>query len=191
MQCSGLSRGRQLSQGAWLFGWVGFLKYCITTYKFNKMGVFWSSNLYRSVTQRAWKTWSGIYAMKMTPVMCDSSSATARLFRMTSYQLSFSTDKTKPCLTPASGMTFQTALQNRFVWLHICLFAVQWFTLKCDCRKVFLSFLFFFPFILFRLMVNLTQPAMLCFGKIPDDPVFRHHFMQVTSHLQAYKEVSL
>uniref|UniRef100_A0A3Q2U6V8 Timeless circadian clock n=1 Tax=Fundulus heteroclitus TaxID=8078 RepID=A0A3Q2U6V8_FUNHE len=40
-----------------------------------------------------------------------------------------------------------------------------------------------------RLMVNLTQPAMLCFGKIPDDPVFRHHFMQVTSHLQAYKEV--
>nr|XP_020448590.1 protein timeless homolog isoform X2 [Monopterus albus] len=39
-----------------------------------------------------------------------------------------------------------------------------------------------------RLMVNLTQPAMLCFGKIPDDPVFRHHFLQVTSHLQAYKE---
>ncbi|KAM4740614.1 protein timeless homolog [Anableps anableps] len=39
-----------------------------------------------------------------------------------------------------------------------------------------------------RLMVNLTQPAMLCFGKIPDDPVFRHHFMELTSHLQAYKE---
>ncbi|KAM4588760.1 protein timeless homolog isoform 1-T2 [Odontesthes bonariensis] len=39
-----------------------------------------------------------------------------------------------------------------------------------------------------RLMVNLTQPAMLCFGKVPDDPVFRHHFIQVTSHLQAYKE---
>ncbi|CAG5982174.1 unnamed protein product, partial [Menidia menidia] len=39
-----------------------------------------------------------------------------------------------------------------------------------------------------RLMVNLTQPAMLCFGKVPDDPVFRHHFMQVNSHLQAYKE---
>ncbi|KAM8916833.1 protein timeless homolog isoform 2-T5 [Spinachia spinachia] len=39
-----------------------------------------------------------------------------------------------------------------------------------------------------RLMVNLTQPAMLCFGKVPDDPVFRHHFLQVTSHLQAYKE---
>ncbi|KAK7915372.1 hypothetical protein WMY93_011133 [Mugilogobius chulae] len=39
-----------------------------------------------------------------------------------------------------------------------------------------------------RLMVNLTQPAMLCFGKVPDDPVFRHHYMQVTCHLQAYKE---
>ncbi|KAM9361460.1 protein timeless homolog [Symphorus nematophorus] len=39
-----------------------------------------------------------------------------------------------------------------------------------------------------RLMVNLTQPAMLCFGKVPDDPVFRCHFLQVTSHLQAYKE---
>ncbi|XP_049444024.1 protein timeless homolog [Epinephelus fuscoguttatus] len=39
-----------------------------------------------------------------------------------------------------------------------------------------------------RLMVNLTQPAMLCFGKVPDDPVFRHHFLQVMSHLQAYKE---
>nr|XP_061814353.1 protein timeless homolog [Nerophis lumbriciformis] len=39
-----------------------------------------------------------------------------------------------------------------------------------------------------RLMVNLTQPAMLCFGKVPDDPVFSHHFLQVTSHLQAYKE---
>uniref|UniRef100_A0A668A7X9 Timeless circadian clock n=1 Tax=Myripristis murdjan TaxID=586833 RepID=A0A668A7X9_9TELE len=40
-----------------------------------------------------------------------------------------------------------------------------------------------------RLMVNLTQPAMLCFGKIPEDPAFRHHFLQVMSHLQAYKEV--
>ncbi|XP_075880602.1 protein timeless homolog [Nelusetta ayraudi] len=39
-----------------------------------------------------------------------------------------------------------------------------------------------------RLMVNLTQPAMICFGKVPDDPVFRHHFLEVTSHLQAYKE---
>lgn len=38
-------------------------------------------------------------------------------------------------------------------------------------------------------MVNLTQPAMLCFGKVPDDPVFRHHFLEVTSHLQSYKEV--
>ncbi|XP_026163887.1 protein timeless homolog isoform X2 [Mastacembelus armatus] len=39
-----------------------------------------------------------------------------------------------------------------------------------------------------RLMVNLTQPAMLCFGKVPDDPGFRYHFLQVTSHLQSYKE---
>lgn len=38
-------------------------------------------------------------------------------------------------------------------------------------------------------MVNLTQPAMLCFGKVPDDPVFRNHFLTVTAHLQAYKEV--
>ncbi|XP_012696574.1 protein timeless homolog [Clupea harengus] len=39
-----------------------------------------------------------------------------------------------------------------------------------------------------RLMVNLTQPALLCFGKVPDDPTFRHHFLQVVSYLQAYKE---
>ncbi|XP_043939608.1 protein timeless homolog [Protopterus annectens] len=39
-----------------------------------------------------------------------------------------------------------------------------------------------------RLMVNLTQPALLCFGKVPQDPVFRHHFLQVVSYLQGYKE---
>ncbi|KAM4612600.1 protein timeless homolog [Polymixia lowei] len=39
-----------------------------------------------------------------------------------------------------------------------------------------------------RLMVNLTQPALLCFGKIPEDPSFRHHFLQVMSYLQTYKE---
>ncbi|XP_075708210.1 protein timeless homolog [Rhinoderma darwinii] len=39
-----------------------------------------------------------------------------------------------------------------------------------------------------RLMVNLTQPALLCFGKVPQDPTFRHHFLQVVSFLQAYKE---
>lgn len=39
-----------------------------------------------------------------------------------------------------------------------------------------------------RLMVNLTQPALLCFGKVPDDPNSRHHFLQVVSYLQAYKE---
>ncbi|KAM8977533.1 protein timeless homolog [Pelodytes ibericus] len=39
-----------------------------------------------------------------------------------------------------------------------------------------------------RLLVNLTQPALLCFGKVPQDPTFRHHFLQVISYLQAYKE---
>lgn len=40
-----------------------------------------------------------------------------------------------------------------------------------------------------RLMVNLTQPALLCFGKVPSDATARHHFLQVLSYLQAYKEV--
>ncbi|KAJ6658106.1 hypothetical protein lerEdw1_001582 [Lerista edwardsae] len=39
-----------------------------------------------------------------------------------------------------------------------------------------------------RLMVNLTQPALLCFGKLPQDASFRHHFLQIVSYLQAYKE---
>ncbi|XP_018417522.1 PREDICTED: protein timeless homolog [Nanorana parkeri] len=39
-----------------------------------------------------------------------------------------------------------------------------------------------------RLMVNLTQPALLCFGKVPQDPTFRHYYLQVVSYLQAYKE---
>ncbi|XP_058228807.1 protein timeless homolog isoform X1 [Hemibagrus wyckioides] len=39
-----------------------------------------------------------------------------------------------------------------------------------------------------RLMVNLTQPALLCFGKTPNDAVFRHHFLQVVTYLQGYKE---
>ncbi|XP_067832538.1 protein timeless homolog [Heptranchias perlo] len=39
-----------------------------------------------------------------------------------------------------------------------------------------------------RLLVNLTQPALLCFGKVPDNPTFRHHFLQVVSYLQGYKE---
>lgn len=38
-------------------------------------------------------------------------------------------------------------------------------------------------------MVNLTQPALLCFGKVPSDATARHHFLQVLSYLQAYKEV--
>ncbi|XP_032068262.1 protein timeless homolog [Thamnophis elegans] len=39
-----------------------------------------------------------------------------------------------------------------------------------------------------RLMVNLTQPAILCFGKIPQDLNLRHHFLQTVSYLQGYKE---
>lgn len=39
-----------------------------------------------------------------------------------------------------------------------------------------------------RLMVNLTQPALLCFGSVPKEPSMRHHFLQVLTHLQAYKE---
>lgn len=42
-----------------------------------------------------------------------------------------------------------------------------------------------------RLMVNLTQPALLCFGKTPNDAVFRHHFLQVVTYLQGYKEVNI
>ncbi|XP_029450670.1 protein timeless homolog [Rhinatrema bivittatum] len=42
--------------------------------------------------------------------------------------------------------------------------------------------------VLIRLIVNLTQPALLCFGKVPQDPTFRHHYLQVVSYLQAYKE---
>lgn len=38
-------------------------------------------------------------------------------------------------------------------------------------------------------MVNLTQPALLCFGSVPKEPSFRHHFLQVLAYLQAYKEV--
>ncbi|KAK2821427.1 hypothetical protein Q7C36_020770 [Tachysurus vachellii] len=39
-----------------------------------------------------------------------------------------------------------------------------------------------------RLMVNLTQPALLCFGKTPNDAVFRNHFLQIVTYLQGYKE---
>ncbi|XP_070790971.1 protein timeless homolog [Pituophis catenifer annectens] len=39
-----------------------------------------------------------------------------------------------------------------------------------------------------RLLVNLTQPAILCFGNIPQDINLRHHFLQIVSYLQGYKE---
>lgn len=56
-------------------------------------------------------------------------------------------------------------------------------------KKKAVAHITIFCFFSLRLMVNLTQPAMLCFGKVPDNPVFRHHFLEVTAHLQAYKEV--
>ena len=43
----------------------------------------------------------------------------------------------------------------------------------------------------FRLLVNLSQPAKLCFlNEIPGDKGTRNYYMQVETHLQGYKEVS-
>ncbi|XP_053408285.1 protein timeless homolog isoform X2 [Mercenaria mercenaria] len=40
-----------------------------------------------------------------------------------------------------------------------------------------------------RLLVNLTQPAVLCFnGQIPEDKTLRNYFLEVESHLQSIKE---
>ncbi|KAK2492151.1 hypothetical protein MC885_010070 [Smutsia gigantea] len=39
-----------------------------------------------------------------------------------------------------------------------------------------------------RLMVNLTQPALLCFGSVPKEPGPRRHFLQALDYLWAYKE---
>ena len=45
-------------------------------------------------------------------------------------------------------------------------------------------------FSIFRLMVNLTQPAVLCFeNKIPDDKTGQHYYLDIVTQLQAYKEV--
>lgn len=44
--------------------------------------------------------------------------------------------------------------------------------------------------VLSRLMVNLTQPAKLCFqNQIPEDKTTRNYYLQIESHLQLYKEV--
>lgn len=43
---------------------------------------------------------------------------------------------------------------------------------------------------IFRLMVNLTQPAKLCFhNEIPEDKTTRNYYIEIESHLQSYKEV--
>ena len=37
--------------------------------------------------------------------------------------------------------------------------------------------------------MNLTQPAELCFGnKVPEDKTTRNYYLEVLSHLQAYKQ---
>lgn len=41
-----------------------------------------------------------------------------------------------------------------------------------------------------RLLVNLTQPAVLCFNNhIPEDKTLRNHYIEIESQLQSYKEV--
>ncbi|XP_022340668.2 protein timeless homolog [Crassostrea virginica] len=41
-----------------------------------------------------------------------------------------------------------------------------------------------------RLLVNLTQPAILCFNNhIPEDKTLRNHYLEIESQLQSYKEV--
>ena len=42
-----------------------------------------------------------------------------------------------------------------------------------------------------RLLVNLTQPAVICFGKVPKEKMERNQFLEVMSHLQSYKQVNL
>ena len=42
-----------------------------------------------------------------------------------------------------------------------------------------------------RLLVNLTQPAVLCFnGHVPEDKTTRNHYMDVVGILQQYKQVT-
>lgn len=43
-----------------------------------------------------------------------------------------------------------------------------------------------------RLLVNLTQPAVLCFNNhIPEDKTLRNHYIEIESQLQSYKEVRM
>lgn len=47
-------------------------------------------------------------------------------------------------------------------------------------------------FLLTRLLVNLTQPAVLCFNNhIPEDKTLRNHYIEIESQLQSYKEVRM
>ena len=52
------------------------------------------------------------------------------------------------------------------------------------CGNLYMKYLLFL-----RLVVNLTQPAELCFGnKVPEDKTTRNYYLEVLSHLQAYKQ---
>lgn len=83
--------------------------YSLTMYNDAKLLYF--SDCLVSVLQRVWKTWSGIYAMKMTHVTSASNSVLARLYRTTFYLSSSSMDKTRPYLMPASGINQNIRLE--------------------------------------------------------------------------------
>ena len=59
------------------------------------------------------------------------------------------------------------------------------------CEKCILIFWQIYLFVFLRLMVNLTQPAVLCFGNnIPDDKTGQHYYLDIVTQLQSYKEVT-
>lgn len=64
-----------------------------------------------------------------------------------------------------------------------------------NCRRISLNYLahsnkLICWFVFLRLMVNLTQPAVLCFGNnIPDDKTGQHYYLDIVTQLQSYKEV--
>ena len=47
-------------------------------------------------------------------------------------------------------------------------------------------------FVVFRLLVNLTKPALVCFdGKIPKDITLTNVYLKIENHLQKTKTVCL
>jgi len=44
---------------------------------------------------------------------------------------------------------------------------------------------------IFRLLVNLTQPAILCFNNtVPTEKSIRNYYIEIETILQSYKEVN-